>query len=254
MMIIMRRAGSLQHRGGVHAPLVALVIIGRALPPRQPPGLPRLLPPQLLVHRFGELPGQQRDAAPPLPGLLILTLLRHAHVPGVPQDPEGQADEDDDGAGVDQEVPVEAAVQARVREDPDEEHHQAGHVQEHGHHERGHAASDARDHLHVRAGHRGASNGGCLRARRTPGGRPRPSSAQVNSFPDSEQSSSTSHLNPRAWLFFLTTFAFQIPMHHGKPHLSGDPGFFNHNNKRTSFRSGNLTRITVKHIQIKEKS
>ena len=121
-------------------------MIGRGLVPRHPAGFTRrwahlavallvldallavLSPLQRLAQPLGELPGQLHDAAR-LPQAVVL---RHRDVAHVPHEPAAQAEEDDERAGVDQEVSVEAAVQAQVGEDPDEEEDQTDHIQRDG--------------------------------------------------------------------------------------------------------------------------
>ncbi|TNN43508.1 hypothetical protein EYF80_046296 [Liparis tanakae] len=171
----------------VHGLLVALVVVRRGPAPRHPAGLARryrcallsgppsilhilvhvlhagLLRLQLLAQPLRELPRQARDAPPaeaPLPAAAAV-VLRHPHVAHVPDEPEGQAGEEHQRAGVDQEVPVEAAARAHVAEDADEEERGAERVEQQGAEERGQAAADA---LH-RA--RGAAAGDRDRDRRS---------------------------------------------------------------------------------------
>lgn len=112
---------------------------------------------QFLAQPLRQLPGQLREASV----LLQPLVLRHTDVSHVPHEPAGQAEEDDQGAGVDQEVSVEAAVQAQVREDPDEEQHQADDVKGHGGQEEREAAADALDQVHA-GGFQAAGAAGCF--------------------------------------------------------------------------------------------
>lgn len=145
---------------GVHGVVIALIEVSCGFAPRH---LARLhwrcshlarvlilhdafhavIPLQLHAQPLRYLPGQLHDAVPPLP-----LVLRHPDVAHVPQEPEGQAGEHDQGARVDQEVAIEEAVQAHVAEDPDEKQNQAHDVKNDGEEKKGQAGSYALDQSH----------------------------------------------------------------------------------------------------------
>lgn len=124
--------------GGAHAPahllllLFLLLLLGFA--------------PTCGGEPLGQLPGPVSEAD--VQGAVAFLRVQ-PDVDRVPQHPPHQAEEDDERARVDEEIPVEAALGAEVAEDPDQQHHQAGHVEHHGQEEQGSAGP------HAAVGHAG---------------------------------------------------------------------------------------------------
>ncbi len=63
------------------------------------------------------------------------TFILHPDVPHVPHEPQGQADEQDQRAGVDEEIPVKHAAHPHVTEYPDEQQDHTEDVEDDRHYE-----------------------------------------------------------------------------------------------------------------------
>ncbi|KAG7234142.1 hypothetical protein INR49_005742 [Caranx melampygus] len=125
--------------GGVQGVIVPFIVVTGGLAPGHPAGF-------FLAQPLGYFPRQHHDHAVPL--LPIGFILGHRDVAHVPHEPQAQAEEGDEGAGVDQEVAVEASVDAQVGEYPDEKQDQTDDVKSNGEEKQRHAAADTLDQLH----------------------------------------------------------------------------------------------------------